>query len=59
MALAESYVHHLPCCAVLTLTQPMMAMAPSQAVINTCASGDTPVRAGGTAAMATDMWPLE
>jgi hypothetical protein len=34
--------------------QLLIAMAPSQAVINTCASVETPVKAGGTSDMATE-----
>jgi hypothetical protein len=32
----------------------MIAIAPSQAAINFCASGETPVKAGVTSAMVTD-----
>ena len=35
--------------------QVVIAMVPSQAVTNTCASGETPVKASGTSDMVTDI----
>jgi hypothetical protein len=49
VALADSESYASPSVFI----QLMIAMAPSQAVINSCASGETSDKAGGTSAMAT------